>query len=61
MLGLVQETGGSMEYCHGIGVRLAHLLEGELGEGVQLLRALKQILDPHRVLNPGKLGLGCEK
>jgi alkyldihydroxyacetonephosphate synthase len=61
LLGLVQDTGGSMEYCHGIGVRLAHLLEGELGEGVQLLRALKQILDPHRVLNPGKLGLGCEK
>jgi alkyldihydroxyacetonephosphate synthase len=61
LLALAQDTGGSMEYCHGIGVRLAHLLERELGEGVQLLRALKQILDPRHVLNPGKLGLGCEQ
>jgi FAD/FMN-containing dehydrogenase len=58
LLALAQDSGGSMEYCHGIGVRLAHLLERELGEGVQLLRALKQILDPRHVLNPGKWGLG---
>jgi alkyldihydroxyacetonephosphate synthase len=58
LLALAQDAGGSMEYCHGIGVRLAHLLERELGVGVQLLRALKQILDPGDVLNPGKLGLG---
>ena len=61
LLALAQDTGGSMEYCHGIGVRLAHLLERELGEGVQFLRALKQHLDPRHVLNPGKLGLGGEK
>jgi FAD/FMN-containing dehydrogenase len=58
LLALAQDSGGSMEYCHGIGVRLAHLLERELGEGVQLLRTLKQILDAGHVLNPGKLGLG---
>jgi alkyldihydroxyacetonephosphate synthase len=58
LLELVQDMGGSMEYCHGVGVRLAHLLERELGAGTDILRALKQALDRHHVLNPGKLGLG---
>jgi len=57
LLELAQDVGGSMEYCHGVGVRLAHLLERELGAGTQILRELKRSLDPHSVLNPGKLGL----
>jgi FAD/FMN-containing dehydrogenase len=52
--------GGSMEYCHGVGVRLAHLLERELGTGTKILGALKRSLDPNNVLNPGKLGLGLD-
>jgi alkyldihydroxyacetonephosphate synthase len=52
-----QDVGGSMEYCHGVGVRLAHLLTRELGAGTQILSALKQALDPDYLLNPGKLGL----
>jgi alkyldihydroxyacetonephosphate synthase len=58
LLELAQDLGGSMEYCHGVGVRLAHLLERELGVGTQILRTLKRGLDPDGVLNPGKLGLG---
>jgi alkyldihydroxyacetonephosphate synthase len=57
LLAMVQDMGGSMEYCHGVGIRLAHLLERELGVGTQLLWALKCSLDPDQVLNPGKLGL----
>jgi alkyldihydroxyacetonephosphate synthase len=57
LLVLAQDVGGSMEYCHGVGVRLAHLLERELGSGIQVLRALKQRLDPGAVLNPDTLGL----
>jgi FAD/FMN-containing dehydrogenase len=38
-------------------VRLAHLLARELGAGTEILSALKRSLDPHDVLNPGKLGL----
>lgn len=53
----VQARGGSMEYVHGAGLRLAHLLPEELGEGLQLLRRIKAALDPAGVLNPGKLGL----
>jgi len=55
LLTFVQDMGGSMEYCHGVGVRLAHLLPRELGVGVHLLRGLKRMLDPNSVLNPGKL------
>jgi alkyldihydroxyacetonephosphate synthase len=60
LLELSQDMGGSMEYCHGVGVRLAHLLERELGAGTRILRTLKHRLDPNNVLNPGKLGLGSE-
>jgi FAD/FMN-containing dehydrogenase len=56
-LRLAQELGGSMEYCHGAGLKLAHLMEAEHGSGMQILRALKQTLDPSGLLNPGKLGL----
>jgi alkyldihydroxyacetonephosphate synthase len=52
-----QDVGGSMEYCHGVGVRLAHLLARELGVGSTILSALKQALDPNHLVNPGKLGL----
>jgi alkyldihydroxyacetonephosphate synthase len=58
LLELAQDVGGSMEYCHGVGVRLVHLLARELGVGTQILRELKRGLDPHSILNPGKLGLG---
>jgi FAD/FMN-containing dehydrogenase len=56
-LRLAQELGGSMEYCHGVGLRLAHLLPGELGSGLEALRRVKRALDPQGLLNPGKLGL----
>jgi alkyldihydroxyacetonephosphate synthase len=56
-LRLAQELGGSMEYCHGVGLRLGHLMEAELGGGMTALQALKRALDPEGLLNPGKLGL----
>jgi len=49
--------GGSMEYVHGIGVKLGHLIGEELGTGADLARRIKGALDPEDVLNPGKLGL----
>ena len=54
---LAQDLGGSMEYVHGVGVRLAHLMAIEHGAGLAVLRRIKQALDPQGVLNPGKLGL----
>ena len=57
MLGLVQDIGGSIEYVHGLGVRLGHLAERELGNTMNALRRLKESFDPDGILNPGKLGL----
>ncbi len=54
---LVHDVGGSIEYVHGVGVRLGHLMEQELGNSLAVLRALKSALDPDGILNPGKLGL----
>jgi FAD/FMN-containing dehydrogenase len=47
--------GGSMEYCHGVGVRLAHLMRDEHGTGLDAMRAIKRALDPQDTLNPGKI------
>jgi FAD/FMN-containing dehydrogenase len=57
---LAQEVGGAIEYVHGVGVRLAHLMQRELGSGLAVLRALKASLDPDGIMNPGKLGIGEE-
>lgn len=56
-LRIALELGGSMEYCHGVGLRLAHLMQHEWGSGFDALRRIKQALDPDGILNPGKLGL----
>ena len=53
ILRLAISVGGSMEYCHGVGVRLAHLMREEHGEaGVEVMRRVKSALDPRGVLNP---------
>jgi FAD/FMN-containing dehydrogenase len=57
LLSLVHDMGGSIEYCHGVGVRLAHLMEREHGSGLEVMRSIKRAIDPQGILNPGKLGL----
>ena len=57
LLTLAQDMGGSMEYCHGVGIKLLHLVEREMGPGLEFLRRIKAALDPRGILNPGKLGL----
>ena len=57
VLTLSQDMGGTMEYCHGVGVKLNHLLAREMGVGHDVMRTLKQALDPSNIMNPGKLGL----
>ena len=52
-----QDRGGSMEYVHGAGARLADLMPREHGEAFELLRRIKATLDPEGIVNPGKLGL----
>ena len=57
VLKLAQDMGGAMEYCHGVGVKLNHLIARELGTGHEVIRDLKHTLDPANIMNPGKLGL----
>ena len=57
VLTLAQDMGGVMEYCHGVGVKLNHLLAREMGLGHEVVRSLKEALDPAGIMNPGKLGL----
>ena len=57
VLSLAQDMGGSMEYVHGIGTKLNHLMPRELGSSLEALRSIKSALDPHNIMNPGKLGL----
>ena len=40
---------------HGVGLGKQHWLMAELGEGVDLMRAIKRALDPHDLFNPGKI------
>ena len=57
VLTLAQDMGGVMEYCHGVGVKLNHLLAREMGVSHDVVQTLKQALDPANIMNPGKLGL----
>ena len=57
VLTLSQDMGGTMEYCHGVGVKLNHLLAREMGAGHEVVRSIKHALDPADIMNPGKLGL----
>jgi alkyldihydroxyacetonephosphate synthase len=57
LLRLVQKMGGSMEYTHGVGVKLAPLMAGEHGYGLEVMRKIKRAIDPKDIMNPGKMGL----
>jgi alkyldihydroxyacetonephosphate synthase len=49
-------AGGTITHHHAVGVDHRHWMPAEIGElGVQVLRAVKQTLDPAGILNPGKL------
>ncbi len=52
---LAHETHGSMEYCHGAGIRLGRFMRDEHGTGLDVMRRIKAALDPAGILNPGKL------
>jgi FAD/FMN-containing dehydrogenase len=57
LLRLAQRMGGSMEYTHGVGIKLAPLMAEEHGYGLEVMRQIKRALDPYNIMNPGKMGL----
>jgi alkyldihydroxyacetonephosphate synthase len=52
-------TGGTITHHHAVGVDHAPYMQAEIGEtGLDVLRAVKQQLDPTEIMNPGKLLAG---
>ncbi len=53
----VLANGGNLSHHHGVGLNRARFVPQALGSALPVLQSLKQALDPHGILNPGKLGL----
>jgi alkyldihydroxyacetonephosphate synthase len=49
--------GGAVSHHHGIGLNRGRYMGAYLGEAFGVLASVKRALDPHGILNPGKLGL----
>jgi alkyldihydroxyacetonephosphate synthase len=53
----VLARGGNLSHHHGIGINRSRFVGSALGEGAPVLAAIKRAVDPHGILNPGKLGM----
>jgi alkyldihydroxyacetonephosphate synthase len=54
-LAAVSRAGGTISHHHGVGQSRTRFMVEEHGDALALLEVFKQTLDPHGVLNPGKL------
>ncbi|HLX87547.1 MAG TPA: FAD-binding oxidoreductase [Acidimicrobiales bacterium] len=57
VMDIVRDGGGALSHHHGIGLNRGRFMADALGGSFDVLRAVKQALDPRGILNPGKLGL----
>jgi len=53
----ILRAGGNLSHHHGVGLNRARFMAEALGPGLAVLRKIKSALDPHNILNPGKMGL----
>jgi FAD/FMN-containing dehydrogenase len=51
------ELGGTMTWCHGIGIKLSKYMKLEHGSNLDLMIQVKKLFDPNNILNPRKKGL----
>jgi alkyldihydroxyacetonephosphate synthase len=54
----VLSSGGALSHHHGVGRNRARYVARALDTAFPVLDAIKSLLDPHDILNPGALGLG---
>jgi glycolate oxidase len=48
--------GGTITGEHGVGIVKAPYLEWKVGEaGIRMMKSIKDAIDPHQIMNPGKL------
>jgi len=50
------KLGGTISHHHGVGLVKARWIEKELGEYFEVLKKIKNALDPQKIFNLGKLG-----
>jgi D-lactate dehydrogenase (cytochrome) len=55
MVARALDLDGTSTGEHGIGTGKIAFLERELGEAVDVMRSIKQTLDPAGIMNPGKI------
>ena len=51
------EVGGTCTGEHGIGVGKRQFMQLEHGEGYELMKQIKDLMDPKGLMNPGKMFL----
>jgi D-lactate dehydrogenase (cytochrome) len=51
------ELGGTCTGEHGIGIGKRKFMELEHGQSYQLMRRIKELIDPKGLMNPGKIFL----
>ena len=49
------DLGGTATGEHGVGMGKAIFMEREHGGALDVMRGIKQLLDPNGILNPGKI------
>jgi D-lactate dehydrogenase (cytochrome) len=55
MVSRALDLDGTSTGEHGIGSGKIAFLARELGQAVDVMRAIKRTLDPHGIMNPGKI------
>jgi alkyldihydroxyacetonephosphate synthase len=50
-------AGGVMNDHHGVGIKLGPYMRRQHGGALDAMRQVKTALDPHNIMNPGKMGL----
>jgi glycolate oxidase len=60
-MGVLLKKGGTISAEHGIGMSKIPFARTSLGTSLDIMKNIKEVLDPNNILNPGKMGLDTEE